>query len=62
MEVIPCQPHKLSGAVAELLGCGDHVDALIQELARFVLGDPVLYHGKQDLDLHHYLLRVRWSH
>ena len=60
-EVIPSQPHKVSGAVAELLIHGDHIDALIQELARFVPGESVLAHGEQDLDSHCSLMRVCWS-
>ena len=43
-KVIPGQPHEVLGAVAELLGCGNHVEALIQEIARFILGEPVLAH------------------
>ena len=57
-ELIPGQLHKFSGAVAELLGCGDHVDTLIRELARFVFGDPVLAHGEQYLDSHLSLLHI----
>ena len=60
-EVIPVQPHEVSGAVAELLGHGDHVYALIQELARFVPGELVLAQREQDVDSHCYLLRVCWS-
>ena len=44
-EVIPGQPHIFSGAVAGILSHGYHVDALIQELARFVFGKLVLAHG-----------------
>ena len=57
-KVIPGQPHEVSGAVAELLGYGNHVDALIQELAHLVLGESVLAHGKQDMYYHGALLRV----
>ena len=39
-------------AVAELLGRGDHVDDLVQDLARFFLGESVLAHGEQDLHSH----------
>ena len=45
-KVIPVHPHTFLGAVSELLGFGDHVDVLIQELARFFLGESVLDHGK----------------
>ena len=57
-EVITGQPHGVSGDEAELLGCGNHVDALIQEIAQFVLGELVLSHGNQDLDSHCSLLHV----
>ena len=56
-KVIPDHPHRVSGSVAGLLVCGDHVDALIQELAHFVLGESVLAHGEQDLDSYCSLLR-----
>ena len=59
-KVMPGQLHKVSGAVAELLGCGNHVDALIQELAHLVLGESVLAHGDQDRYPHHSLLRICW--
>ena len=58
LAVISGQPHKFSGTVAELLGRGDHVDALIQELAHFFLGESVLDHGDHDLDSHCSLLSV----
>ena len=61
-EVFPGQPQKVTGDSAELLGCGDHVDALIQDLSQFVLGETVLAHGEQDLESHRYLLRVHWYH
>ena len=51
-KVIHVQPHKFSVAVAELLGCGNQVGALIQELACFVIGESVLAHGEQYLDPH----------
>ena len=38
-KVIPVQPHKVSGDVVDLLGHGNQIDVLIQELARFVLGE-----------------------
>ena len=57
-KVIPGQPHEVLGAVSEILGRGYHVDVLIQELARFFLGELVLAHGEQDLDSHRSLLRV----
>jgi len=44
-KVIPGQPHIFSVAVAEILSHGYHVEALIQELARFVFGESVLAHG-----------------
>ena len=47
--------------MAEILGRGDHMDVLIQELALFVLGVLVLARGEQDLDSHRSLLRVRLS-
>ena len=57
-EVIPGQLHKILGTVAELLGCGHHMDAMIQELNQFFLGELVLFHGKQDLYYNCSLLRV----
>ena len=57
-EVIPCQMHQVSGAVVELLGCGNHVDALIQDLTRFILEESVLTHSNQDMDPNCSLLRV----
>ena len=57
-EVISGYLHKVSGDVTKLLGRGDYVDVLIQELTRFVLGEPVLAHGDQDLDSNCSLLRV----
>ena len=59
-EVILGQPQNVLGTLAELLGRGNHVDTLIQELDHFVLGDPVLDHDEQDLDLYRSLLHVRW--
>ena len=59
-KVIPGQPHEVTGAVAELLGRGNHVETLIQELARFFLGEPVLAHGEQDLESHRSILHVYW--
>ena len=50
--------HKVSCAVVDLLGCGNHMDTLIQELARFFLGESVLAPGEQDLEPYCYLLRV----
>ena len=47
--------------MAELLVHGNHMDMLIQELTRFVLGYRVLAHDEQDLDSHFSLLHVRWS-
>ena len=50
------------GAVVDFMGLGDHVDVLIQEISRFVLGYSVLAHGEQDLDSHCSLLHVFRSH
>ena len=59
-KVIPGQPQEVSGAVAELLVFGDHMDVLVQELAHFILVDPILDHNDQDLDSHCSLLIVCW--
>ena len=55
-EVVPYQLHKYFCDVAELLGCGNHLDALIQYLSQLVLVELVLAHGQQDLDPHFSLL------
>ena len=61
-EVIPGHTHEVLGAVVDFMGLGDHVDVLIQEISRFVLGYSVLAHGEQDLDSHCSLLHVFRSH
>ena len=60
-EIVPGQPHEVSCAVAEILGRGNHLYALIQELAWFLVGELVLAHGDQDLDPHWSLFCICWS-
>ena len=55
-EVGPGQPHKVSCAVAEFLGNGNHVKLPVQDLARLFIGELVLAHGNQDLHSHGVLL------
>ena len=49
-EVVPGHTHKVLCAVAEILGCGNYVDVMIQELDLLFLGELVLEHGDQDLE------------
>ena len=57
-EVVSFHLHKVPHSVPEILGCGDHVYSLVRELLVFVLGYPILEHGKYNLNLHYALLRI----
>ena len=43
-KVVPGQPHKILFAVAEILGRGNHMEFLVQDLASFFLGEFILFH------------------
>ena len=58
-QVLPCHPHEVSCAVADLLVPGNHMDLLVQDLARLFLGELVLEHGEQELHFHGALLSIR---
>ena len=59
--VVPHKSDKFYRTVAEILGCGDHLDPLVQDIPRLFPGERVLVHGEEDLYPHHMLSRVWWE-
>ena len=60
-KVVSGHLHEVSCDTEELLGRGDHVDLLGQELSQFFLGESIWVYGKQDMDSCGLLLGVSWS-
>ena len=58
-EVVSHHPHGVHSNVPEILGCCDHMYSLLQYLPGFILGQPVISLGKEDLDMHCALLALR---
>ena len=60
-QVSPHHPHKVAGAVADILCRGHDVEPLVQDISRLFFGHEDLYYLHKEFDAHRELLRIFWS-